>query len=254
MTVLYLLGSGASVDSGLPTYRGKSGLYENVEGYEEILSFKNYIKNPEIFWDNYLPLYEAIINTEPGPTYKKIKEMINPKDYIFTQNLDKLCYFCSDNCLELHGTYDKTTCIRCGKIEDININKIKEKRYQCGPSCEGLIKPNFTMFGENLNKEIVKECFRVIKTKPRYCVVTGTTLQFPYLTEILNKLKSKGTIVIYIDPNIEFLFEIREKCKRRYMNKIFICSKSYEGLCYINEKFKNDEEFIGDGIIIDLTN
>uniref|UniRef100_A0A6C0AEM7 Deacetylase sirtuin-type domain-containing protein n=1 Tax=viral metagenome TaxID=1070528 RepID=A0A6C0AEM7_9ZZZZ len=250
MSILYLLGSGASVDSGLFTYRGPDGLYENLDNYEESLSYNNYIKNPEIFWNNYLPLYENILRVFPGPTYQKIKEMIKEKDYILTQNLDKLAHSCTKNCLDLHGIYDETRCISCRNIEKVDLDKILLKNYKC--QCEGLIRPNFTMFGENLNENTVNIIFRVIKTKPKYCIVTGTTLQFSYLENILNKLKSKGTIIIYIDPDISFLMDVRKKCKRRYGSKVFICAKSYEGLCYVDKILKNGENFVRNGDVVYL--
>ena len=257
MSIAFLLGSGASVDSGMFTYRGIDGLYKDINSYEEILSFANYFKNPEVFWNHFDTLHKKISEIKsPGKTYHKIKELLDKHNgFILTQNIDKLAETCSNNCVNLHGTYDTVICTnRCGytNTSDRYVNKTQTIFTLSCPNClKSIIRPNFTMFGENLT---ISEnlLHQYIKTKPKYLIVTGTTLQFPYLLNIINKMKSKGTIVIYIDPDINFLIALKNKCKRRYKNKIFVCGKSYEGLCYFENNIINKNVF-GDGYIIDLS-
>ena len=244
MSTCFLLGSGASVDSGLFTYRGKNGIYNNLD-YEEILSYKNYLKNPEIFWNHFSELHESILKVEtPGNTYLKIKDLITSNSFIFTQNIDKLAETCTNDCVNLHGSYDKVICSKYCNFTDFSknyINKKQDIKTLICPNCsKGIIRPNFTMYGENLSLIVQDKIYKYIKRRPKYLIITGTTLQFSYLIDIIHKLKSKGTIVIHIDPDINFLLEIKKKCKRRYYSKIFICAESYAGLCYAENIIKEN--------------
>lgn len=75
MEIIFILGSGASVDSGLPTYRGIGGIYKD-NSYEHFLSYENFKKNPRDIWEFHKELYHQISSIEhPGKTYLKIKEL-----------------------------------------------------------------------------------------------------------------------------------------------------------------------------------
>ena len=70
-----ILGAGASVDSGLPTFRGNDGIYKNEEEIERILNVRS-LRNPRKLlkvWKFLQPLYSDIKRCKPGETYKILK-------------------------------------------------------------------------------------------------------------------------------------------------------------------------------------
>lgn len=93
---LYLLGAGASVDSGLVTYRGPKGI--NVTN-KNITSEKSFIQ-----------LEKLIKSNSPGATYEIINN-ISPKDsMIITQNIDGYAHSTNLEVIDihLHEGYDLT--------------------------------------------------------------------------------------------------------------------------------------------------
>src|SRR5665647_1818842 len=87
--IFILTGAGASSDSGIQTYRGENGYYKSSVGAEKDLDVNN-LKDSAKIWQRLLPLYDQIVNHEPGPTYKKLAELISKSKncLLVTQNVD----------------------------------------------------------------------------------------------------------------------------------------------------------------------
>ena len=50
--VTVLTGAGISAESGIPTFRGKDGLWKNFRA-EELANFDAFMRNPELVWEWY---------------------------------------------------------------------------------------------------------------------------------------------------------------------------------------------------------
>lgn len=92
MATFFILGAGASVDSGLPTFRGDNGYYSEKKDIESILSIDS-LKSPKKLlrlWKELQPLYSKIQSQKPGRTYEVIKQVFDkfPQSYILNQNID----------------------------------------------------------------------------------------------------------------------------------------------------------------------
>lgn len=250
-SIFFILGAGASVDSGLPTYRGENGIYEkSVSKPEKILSPKTINDNPQIVWDFLENLYNKIKQCSPGPTYSKLSEISKkyPDSFILTQNIDGYAKTVNVPVVEMHGNYSTAYCMSCRKINDIidlsqqrlkqsnsddllpdefiSNNDISEKiifpnQMKC--PCGGWYRPNVVLFEENLPKREVDFTYKLLRMRPKYVVIIGTSMQFPYLRVFINKAKSKGSKVIHINPDTQYASEVKK-------NEIWIKKLASEGL------------------------
>lgn len=190
MNVLFILGAGASVDSGLPTYRGKGGVYEKVGDPSQELSIGAWIRNPQRVWDILIPLVKKAREVKPGPTYQKIEELAKTHNvYIYTQNVDGLAKKVCDKVWEMHGNLGTMRCEKCNLSYDLDPYALT-----CD-QCLSLCKPNIVLFNEGITQNFFTE------KHFKYVIVMGTTLQFPYLTVLKKKYKQKGAKVIHINPD-----------------------------------------------------
>lgn len=195
-----ILGAGASVDSGLPTYRGTVGLYSNSNtNPEDVLCPETLYLKPDgckEIWKFLKPLYGLISNSQPGPTYLTLKALVEhvPDSFILTQNIDGFAKSVTDNVVEMHGNWKTMRCIKCNHISPVDLDK-----YYC--YCGGLCRPNIVLFGETLSKDDVQLVYTNIKWNVSHVLVIGTTLQFPYLREFIGAAKSRGAKVIHINPD-----------------------------------------------------
>lgn len=230
--ILFILGSGASVDSGLPTYRGPTGIYKDEFDPEKYFSNLNINNDIDKVWDYFRPLLKASINATPGPTYNIMKKIIDkfPKSAIITQNVDGLAYKMIDNIplVEIHGNNRRMKCMhkKCEKIHDININK---PFCECGYWC----RPDITCYGEMLDIKKMTDCYKVSKKFYKYVIVIGTTIQFSYLKEFLNNAKRRFAKVIHINPDDSYEYHIKK-------NERWIKETAFNGLTQFYDEIIND--------------
>ena len=120
--ILFITGAGLSADSGLPTYRGRDGLYraENATAHgvsiEEALSGPMLAARPEITWNYLLELEKATRGVVPNRGHRVIAEMDRYFDEVWTitQNVDGLHHRAgSRNVIDIHGDLRNLGCTRC---------------------------------------------------------------------------------------------------------------------------------------------
>ena len=196
MDYLFILGAGASVDSGLYTYRGENSnkTFISASVNDDI----------ETIWNSFGPLFNIIKKCNPGETYNLINKIVleNPKSVILTQNVDGyiLSSFNSLNIqsevIELHGNINYSYCKKCNKKYQTNPNNI----FCCGDS----IIPNIILFGEDLNKNVIIKAKKLCKNKYKAIIIIGTTLQFPYLRQLISLAKGYNSKVIHINPDLDY--------------------------------------------------
>ena len=204
-TLFFILGAGASFDSGLPTYRGPSGLYNDdklTEHPEDILSSNSPLNK---VWNFIQPLYENIAKSSPGPTYELIKQLGKqcPNSFILTQNIDGHALSTELPVVEIHGSYKTMTCNKCRQQVTVNFDKLT-----C--ECSGLYRPDIVLYGERLPTKALDTVYGLIGRLPKTVIVIGTTLQFPYLRLLINKAKMRGAEVIHINPDDSYAANINK--------------------------------------------
>lgn len=220
-SIFFILGAGASFDSGLPTYRGPEGLYNDDIDPADILSVDSPL---DTVWDFLVPLYEKIGQSQPGPTYELIKELGKkyPDSFILTQNIDGHALHTGLPVVEIHGNWKYMHCTTCETEVGVALGT-----RDC--SCGGRYKPNIVLYGQGLPKKEVTSLNKLINTNhPTKVVVVGTTLQFPYLRNYIAKAKAKGAQVVHINPDESY-------GKKVMYNELWLKVTSKEGLTTLLE-------------------
>jgi len=143
-------GAGLSAESGLPTFRGASGLWEGVP-IETVCHIATWEDNFEAVHDFYDARREACSAAEPNGAHRVIagwQKTWPGRTHLLTQNIDRLLE--RAGCTEvvhLHGDIRVLWCVECGHSWDI-----EKKRYdrQGCPACASArsVKPGVVFFGE----------------------------------------------------------------------------------------------------------
>ena len=76
MKVAVLTGAGISAESGIPTFRGKDGLWKNFRA-EELATPEAFKRNPALVWEWYLWRRSIIEKAEPNKGHKALVELEN---------------------------------------------------------------------------------------------------------------------------------------------------------------------------------
>lgn len=245
-SVFFILGAGASVDSGLPTYRGKNGLYnDNSVNYEQILSIENFEEDPLSVWNFLDPFYEKIDRCSPGETYTQLHQFIEkyPRSFMMTQNVDGFATDLNIPVIEMHGNSKYMYCRKCDiatkVIENGEFTSKICKTCEASKMCKdnAVMRPNIVLFGESVCRKKYAEVGKLFKYRhPKYVIVIGTTTQFPYIKGFIDKCKSKGAKVIHINPDENYTVK---------HNEFLLRKTAAEGVRYLIEngfEFTNNTE------------
>ena len=207
-SILFITGAGISVDSGLPTYRGIGGLYENEDTedgmpVESALSAATLDSDPSITW-KYLSQIERNCR---GATFNRAHEIITEMQHrfdrvwILTQNIDGFHTAAgSTNTIEIHGNVYDLKCMQCDwrqTVKDYSALKIPPT---C-PQCSAFIRPDVVLFGEMLDVNKLQLYRNELRKGFDLYVWIGTTGVFPYIQSPLYELQYTTAKTVEINPD-----------------------------------------------------
>ncbi|MCK5127848.1 MAG: NAD-dependent deacylase [candidate division Zixibacteria bacterium] len=157
--VVVSTGAGVSAESGVPTFRGKDGIWNKMSP-QELASVDGFMANPELVWDWYQYRRELMNKVEPNPGHEAICKMERLFDnfVLITQNVDNLHQRAgSSNIIELHGNATRNKCFSCNELFEGDIN-LKDKLPHC--HCGGMIRPDVVWFGEMLPERAIQNAIK----------------------------------------------------------------------------------------------
>ena len=135
-----------SADSGLPTYRGVGGLYDDVDAedglpIEVCLSGQMFRRDPGRTWKYILQIERACRGAKPNAAHQVIAQVERARHRVWTltQNVDGLHRAAgSRQVIPIHGDVHELTCTRCDweqEVEDYaGIEVVDGEAPRC-PSC-----------------------------------------------------------------------------------------------------------------------
>jgi NAD-dependent deacetylase len=198
-SIVFFTGAGISAESGIPTFRGKEGLWNKFRP-EELASFDAFIKNPELVWEWYNYRRKIVHEAKPNAAHLTIAEMQNHfKDVtVVTQNVDNLHRRAgSKKIFELHGNIEKNFCINCKKNHDEDLD-FSHGVPKC--DCGGLIRPDVVWFGEYLPEDQFLGGEKAAIESDIFFVVGTSVVVYPAAGLIYT---AKASDAIIVEVNLE---------------------------------------------------
>ncbi len=200
-SVLFFTGAGISAESGIPTFRGKDGMWKNYRP-EELATLDAFLKNPDRVWEWYQYRRRIIRNASPNRGHLSITQMqyYFKEVVVVTQNVDNLHKRAGNKeVYELHGNIEINRCLRCGKLFYPPMFEQDEKAPRC-PDCGGLVRPNVVWFGEPLPEDVLKSAQEAASNCDT-CFTVGTSAVVYPAALIPTIAKSSGAYVVEININ-----------------------------------------------------
>lgn len=205
--VLFITGAGISADSGLPTYRGVGGLYNDThteEGLsiEDALSGEVFAMRPDITWKYLAQIEENCHGARPNPAHLAIAELERQMQSVtvFTQNIDGLHRLAgSSDVIEVHGNLQELVCTVCDHAETVDGLRGREMPPLC-PACGSVLRPNVVLFGEALPEEAMDRFVTALEEGFDLIITIGTSGAFPYIAEPVLWATQAGVPTVEINP------------------------------------------------------
>ena len=206
--VLVITGAGISADSGLPTYRGIGGLYndnDTEEGMpiEVALSGDVMRQRPDITWKHLAQIEANCRHARPNRAHEVIAQLqeIAPTT-VLTQNIDGFHHAAgSQDLIEMHGTLFEIHCPACGYAEEVmDYSDITRFPPLC-PDCGNGLRPSVVLFGEQLPGAAIQRLEEVLDEGYDVVFSIGTTSVFPYIAQPFAIAGRIGALAIEVNPS-----------------------------------------------------
>jgi NAD-dependent deacetylase len=152
--IVFFTGAGLSAESGIPTYRGKGGIWSKYN-YEDYACQRAFDRDPEKVWDFHDKRREMMGSCEPNDAHRIIAEVQReiPATRIVTQNIDGLHQRAgATGAIELHGSMWRARCERCRKVVENFEAPISSRKCECGTYW----RPDIVWFEDPLDFETIQ--------------------------------------------------------------------------------------------------
>jgi len=204
--VVILSGAGLSTESGIPDYRGPSGMARRAEP----MTYHTFTGGPAArrrYWARSHHGWRHIAGAVPNAGHRGVAELQRRGLLagIITQNVDGLHQAAGARAvIELHGSLHRVVCLACGQqtsraalgqrlraanpgqtalvtqispdgdavFADEQADRFRVVDCQ---NCGGLLKPDVVFFGENVPRARVEECY-ALTGRARALLVLGSSL------------------------------------------------------------------------------
>ena len=148
--IVVLTGAGISAESGLSTFRGDDGLWENHR-LEDVATPEAFRRDPKLVHRFYNMRRANLGTVRPNPAHKALARLEQEHDgevLVITQNIDDLHERGgSRNILHMHGELLKVHCRSCAEVFDWSGDI--DETVEC-PDCSVIpsLRPHIVWFGE----------------------------------------------------------------------------------------------------------
>ena len=182
--VAVLTGAGISTDSGIPDFRGPSGLWTRDPAAEKMSTYQVYVADPAVrqrSWQARLshPAWTA----EPNAAHRALARLAASSvgTTVITQNIDGLHQRAgtpADRVLELHGTMYQVVCVDCQQRTEMAAALSRVRAGENDPACAdcgGILKSATVMFGQQLDATVLALAAATAESADLFLAV-GSTL------------------------------------------------------------------------------
>jgi len=195
-----LTGAGISVESEIPPFRGRGGLWEKYDPME-YASIDAFLRNPEKVWRVLLTAtIDQLKKAAPNKGHLGLArlEAAGRLRTVITQNVDGLHQKAgSRDVIEFHGSFASFRCLRCSKtagMADIDLSTLPPP---CG--CGGFYRPDCVFFGEMIPPHHLERSHS-LAGRCDVMLVVGTSATVQPAAELPLVAKQAGAVVIEVNP------------------------------------------------------
>jgi NAD-dependent deacetylase len=198
--VVALTGAGISVESGIPPFRGRGGLWEKFDPFEygHIDTFR---RHPAKIWETFLgPVHNLVMAAEPNAAHRGLAQLENlgRLQTVISQNVDGLHQRAgSREVIEFHGNFLWQSCLACGRRHETHRLDLTRLPPRC--DCGGILRPACIFFGELIDPQLLRSSHQAASTCDLMLVVGTSAVVQPAAT-IPEIAKAAGAEVIEINP------------------------------------------------------
>jgi NAD-dependent deacetylase len=203
--IVVLTGAGISTDSGIPDFRGPSGVWTKDPGAEKLATLQTYLADPGArarAWKNRIesPTWAA----KPNAGHAAVARLAAGGNVLLvvTQNIDGLHQAAGTDpslMVEIHGTIHEVECMSCGDRGPMSGTLERVRAGEDDPpclACGGILKSATISFGQSLVPEDIARAERAAVACDLLVAVGSSLAVFPAAALVPTAHRSGAGIVI----------------------------------------------------------
>lgn len=214
-SIAVLTGAGISAESGIATFRGSDGLWNNVP-IEDVATPMGFKRDPLKVWKFYEERRKQVLSCKPNPAHyalAKLEEKLGDSFTLVTQNIDRLHHQAGNKrIIELHGSLWKVRCCKCNEEKEDRAVPFEILPPHC--HCGGMLRPAVVWFGEMLPPGIYETAYTASIVSSLFIVI-GTSAVVEPAASLARSAKTRGAEIWEINPEESALSNI---CDRSWRN------------------------------------
>jgi NAD-dependent deacetylase len=195
-----LTGAGISAESGIPTFRGPEGLWNNYRP-EDLATPDAFARDPELVWRWYDWRRGIVAKASPNPAHIGLAALQQHQAVtVITQNVDGLHLKAgSRELIELHGNIWKVRCTHCALITANSEVPLAIFPPRCA-GCGAMVRPHIVWFGESVDPYDFQRSVEMSRSADVFLVIGTSGLVQP-AASFAQIAKSAGATVVEINPD-----------------------------------------------------
>ena len=196
-----LTGAGVSTLSGIRDFRGKNGLYNDMDA-EKIFDINYFERDPSLYYTRAGSFIYNIDEKEASVVHTVLGDL-EKRGFlraVITQNIDLLHQKGgSTNVIEVHGSPKMHYCLRCAGVRmgfEEAAAIVRRGEMPLCPKCGRVLKPAITFFGESLPADALREAAEHSQSADLMLVLGTSLTVYPAASLPEYTLRSGGDLVI----------------------------------------------------------
>ena len=195
--IVFFTGAGMSAESGVPTYRGRGGIWQEYQ-WEEYACQEAFDRDPAKVLAFHEIRRRSVLACRPHAGHDALAELASrhPDVQIVTQNIDGMHQRAGNrDVIELHGSLWRVRCPVHGVSEDIGESFL---RYRC-EACGQWLRPDIVWFGDRLDASVMDRAADVIGRSDLFVSVGTSGVVWP-AAGFPRLARQRGAYCIEINP------------------------------------------------------
>jgi len=209
---LFFTGAGLSAESGVPTYRGRGGIWQQYR-YEDYACQRAFLRDPGQVLDFHELRRANTLRCAPhaGHAHLARLQARQPQLAVITQNIDGLLQRAAVRVdAELHGSLWRLRCA-CGTREDSAAGSYARRRCE---RCDAWLRPDITWFEDAVDSAVFARAGERVAQVDLFVAVGTSGVVWP-AAGFAQAARSAGARMIEINPQETEASDLYDDCIRQ---------------------------------------
>jgi NAD-dependent deacetylase len=200
--ITVLTGAGVSAASGVPTFRGRDGLWRNFRP-ESLATPEAFRRDPKLVWEWYDWRRQVLSTKKPNRAHEVLATWSSryPSFRLITQNVDGLHERAGTrNVIRFHGSIWEVLCWNNCKTspprwwdETVPFSAIPPP---C-PHCGGIVRPGVVWFGEGIEPDVMRQSVNALDCDVFFTI--GTSSMVYPAASLVHEAKARSVYTVEIN-------------------------------------------------------